>query len=236
MKKIVLLFMVLLLTFSLNALTYKPTDTFNTSTPFVLFNFDDRQPMSAVSGQSGIFDFDPSDAEAYCRAGYLKDDTLHKNAGYHLRISYDVESAKPAFNGWWTKLNGLDLSAYEAISFTIKGDAEKGFSDFFKIELKDKDRKIECIIEDITDQWKQITVPFTAFDGDIESMNWKKMTEFVIVFEDWRLKTKTGRYFIDDISFVPKKGTNITFKDMKEGTSTLPTNTTKTDTKTTKKK
>jgi hypothetical protein len=221
MKKIVTFVLVTIL-FAMsyvNAVNYKTTDAFTVTTPFVLFDFDDRQPMSSVSGQSGIFDFDPNDAEAFCRVGYIKDEDLHKN-GHHMKISYDVESSKPCFNGWWTKLNGADLSKFDAVAITIKGDPEKGFSDFFKIELKDKERKVEYILEDITDKWKQIIVPFADFDGDIASMDWKKMNEFVIVFEDWRLKTKSGRYIIDDISFVPKKGEKVPFSDVKGGPST----------------
>jgi hypothetical protein len=240
MKKIVTVVIITML-FSMiyvNAVSYKTTDAFTTTAPFVLFDFDDRQPMSTVSGQSGIFDFDPNDAEAYCRVGFIKDEDLHKT-GYHMRVSYDVNSSKPSFNGWWTKLNGADLSKCDALSITIKGDPEKGFSDFFKIELKDKERKIEYIVEDVTDKWKQIVIPFTDFDGDIASMDWKKMNEFVIVFEDWRLKTKEGRYIIDDISFVPKKGEKITFGDIKSGSSSTTTTTKTTDVKkedTTKKK
>ena len=207
MKKLTTTILMVLILVSLTGATYSTND------PFVLFNFNDRKPMSSISGQSGIFDFDPDDAEAYCRVGYAQDEGLHKD-GYHMKLSYDVNSAKPAFNGWWTKLNGIDLSKFEAISITIKGDAEKGFSDFFKIELKDKNRKIEYILEDVSDKWKQITIPFSEFEGDVTAMDWASMNEFVIVFEDWRMKTKEGRYLIDDIFFVPKKGEKVSLDEI----------------------
>mgnify|MGYP003574464192 FL=1 len=219
MRKSVCNLLVLLLVLSLSVTVstkeYNPADSFSTTEPFVLFDYDARTPMSSVNGLSGIFDFDPNDAEAYCRTGYVRDEGLHKD-GYHMKVSYDVDSVKPAFNGWWTKLNGINLSDFEAVALTIKGDSEKGFSDIFKIELKDRTTKVEYIVEDITDKWQQIIVPFDEFEGALDSMDWSTMNEFVIVFEDWRLKTKEGRYYIDDISFVPKKGAKVKFSDLTE--------------------
>lgn len=172
-----------------------------TKEKLVLINFDNRARVNSLDRQIGVFDGNPEDSEAYCRMGFAKDLDLNKE-GYVMKLSYDVDSTKPAFNGFWTKLNEADLSEYKAIKIIIKGDTEKGFSDFFKIELKDKNKKIECIVENISDQWKTIIIPFDEFDGDIEDLDWQKINELVIVFEDWRFKIKRGMYYIDEIAFL----------------------------------
>ena len=192
---------------------YKPDDTFTVNKPFILFNFDDKAPVNNIGGSYGAFDLNPYDRQAYCRISLKKDNDLHKK-GYYLKATYDVESDQPAFNGLWTKLNGLNLSQFEGISLKIKGDKEKGFSDFFKIELKDKENKLQADIEEITSQWKTFVIPFHEFEGDLEQFNFADLNEFTMVFEDWRLKTKSGRFFIDDISFIPKSGKSVKYKEL----------------------
>jgi hypothetical protein len=214
LTKLLMIFLFLLLwSFSGNAANYRLEDKFDSSKPFILFDSDDRQPMSNVSGRTGAFDLDPNDDAAYCRIGTEKD-TDRKKEGYYLKLTYSVDSSKPAFNGWWTKLNGADLSKFKAVTFAIKGDAGKGFSDIFKIELKDAHTSVYSVIEDITSQWKTYTVNFEDFEGDLASVNYSKMTEFVIVFEDWRMKIKKGRYYIDDIGFIPKDGETVSYGEV----------------------
>jgi hypothetical protein len=199
---------------------YKPEDVFTEEKPLILFNFDAQGNFNNLGGQWGCFDANPNDREAYIRTRFIKDNDLHKQ-GYYLKVMYDVESSQPAFNGIWTKLLGADLSKFYAVQLTIKGDKEANFSDFFKIELKDKKTKIEGFVDGITSEWKKITVPFDQFEGDIESLDMKNLDEFVIVFEDWRFNQKTGAYYIDDICFIPKKGEKVKFSDiMKFKTST----------------
>lgn len=187
---------------------------YTTENPLVLMDFDGRQPVTLLGGMWGVFDFNPTDRNAYCRSSFSRDKDLH-NKGYYLKLSYDVDSPQAAFNGIWVKLNGMDLSDFDAVAMKVRGDKEAGYSDFFKIELKDKATKIEYYIEDITDQWKEYVIPFADFLGTIEDMNWKNMNEFIpCVFEDWRFKQKTGRIYLDDIRFIPKKGKKVNHKDI----------------------
>ncbi len=195
------------------AAKYKPGDTFTEKKPFILFDFDKKSPMNNVSGQFGVFNANPKDTESSIRFRYKKDKDLHKK-GYNLYIKYDVDSSQSAFNGIWTKLNGLDLSKYKAFSISIKGDKKKGFNDFFKIELKTKKDKIESSVEGITYKWQKIVIPFEEFEGVIKEFDFSNLDEFNIVFEDWKFKKKEGAYFIDDISFIPKKGKKVKFSDM----------------------
>ncbi|MBN1898644.1 MAG: hypothetical protein JW827_07695 [Spirochaetes bacterium] len=189
--------------------------TFTKSSPLVLLDFDEKMPVTKFGGMWGVFDFNPQDQEAYCRTTFVRDKDLHKK-GYHLKVAYDVDSNMTAFNGVWIRLDGLDLNHFEAVSMKVKGDPEKGYTDFFKMELKDsRSNIIEYYIEDITDQWKEHYVPFDEFIGMLEDMKWDDMYEFVpCVFEDWRFKKKEGRIYIDDIKFIPKNGKKIMLKDV----------------------
>lgn len=214
MKKnlsVVLIFSVCFL-FTVNIFSeeYKSDFIFTEETPLVLFDFDNRSAINNVNGQSGVFDSDGEDPDSFCKIGYSKDTELHKK-GFNGKISYDVDSTKPAYNGWWTKLENINLSKFEALSITIKGDKENGFSEIFKIELKSKNKKMDYVLEGITDEWGKIIIPFKDFEGDIE---YSQMNEFVIVFEDWRIEAKTGVYYIDDISFVPKGKTKVKYSQV----------------------
>ncbi|MBN1898224.1 MAG: hypothetical protein JW827_05575 [Spirochaetes bacterium] len=211
--RIICIFTFFLFLGPLSAQPYQEDDEFTAQKPFILFHFNKKENINSVNGGYGAFDLNPHDLDAYCRLSYKRDNDLHKQ-GYHLRVSYDVESDEPAFNGFWTKLQGIDLSKFEAISLKIKGVKEKGFSDFFKIELKDKSIKIETDIENITSGWQTIIIPFKNFQGDLEDFDFSSLNEFTMVFEDWRLKKKVGRYYIDDISFIPEKGVAVEFGDI----------------------
>ena len=195
------------------AQVFKATDTFTEATPLILFDFDKKRNFNNLNGAWGNFDANPSDRDAYCKTKYVKDEDLHKT-GYNLKISYKVESSQPAFNGIWTKLNGLNLKDFDGLCITVKGDKQAGYAPLFKVEIKNKDGKLEGIIDNITDEWKKIVLPFKEFDGDVDTFDFTNLTEFVIVFEDWRLNPKIGTIYVDDIGFITKKGVTVKFSDI----------------------
>lgn len=217
MKRILSLCLCLILVFiwgfKVQAQMYKPTDTFTDATPLILFDFDKKKQFNNLNGAWGNFDANPSDREAYCKTKYIKDEDLHK-AGFYLKISYKVESSQPAYNGIWTKLNGVNLKDFEALCITVKGDKAAGYAPMFKVEIKNKEGKLEGIVDNITDDWKKIVIPFKDMDGDYDTFDFTKMNEFTIVFEDWRLNPKTGVIYVDDIGFIPKKGVTVKFSDI----------------------
>ncbi len=198
-----------------NGAPYKAEDTFSDTKPLVLMDFDNSKvDMNNVGGSWGGMDANPNDKEAYIKTKYFKDIDLHKD-GFNLKISYSVQSSLPAFNGIWTKLNELNLKDFQAISINVKGDAEKGFNDSFKIEIKDKSTKITSTVEDITAEWKKITIPFDQFEGDLEGIDMSKIMELTFVFEDWKFKQKVGSFYIDDVSFITKKGITVKYGDLR---------------------
>ena len=127
------------------------------------------------------------------------DDALGNGSGYSVRLDYDVDSPNPAYNGFWMKLNGEDATPHNAVSFYIKGDAEKGFTKRVKIELKDmSNQPSPYIVTGITDQWQKITIPFEKFR---KVKDWSAMNEFVVVFDDINSNPKAGTLYLDQIAF-----------------------------------
>jgi len=117
-----------------------------------------------------------------------------------LKITYDVATTGPAFNGIYIKLNGMDLSAYDEISMLIKGDAEKGFTTKFKVELKnEKGERKTYLLKGITSDWQKITIPLDRLKGPVSIIDWSRMSKMSITFDDMTVDSKEGVLYIDEI-------------------------------------
>ena len=108
---------------------------------------------------------------------------------------------KGAYNGAWIKLDNMDLKEYDELVFWAKGDADEGFTTVFKIEIKSPKGRGEYIVGDVTNSWKEVTVPLTGFKTS--SGDSRISCVFTIVFEDWRATDKKGAVYVDDIYFTP---------------------------------
>jgi hypothetical protein len=130
-----------------------------------------------------------------------------------------VESDVPSQNGFWTKLQGFDASHHDHVEFDIKGDAEKGFTEVFKIEIKKyKDaERVEKIkgsykVENVTSEWQKMSIPLNLLTGLVDfgdpaawenpAIGRRDLDEFVIVFQDRQATKKTGVIYIDNLKFV----------------------------------
>jgi len=165
----------------------------------VLADFNSGDKPNNIGGDFGTWDKDPNDETQYSQLAFEGEDALEDPAGYSIRLDYDVDSPNPAYNGFWMKLNGEDATAYNAVSFYIRGDSEKGFTKRVKIELKDmSNQPSPYIATGITDQWQQVTIPFEKFR---KVKDWSAMNEFVVVFDDINSNPKVGTIYIDNISF-----------------------------------
>jgi hypothetical protein len=91
---------------------------------------------SKTKGEFGTWENDPKDETQFCRMEI--DNTLDRfgKPDYFVRLNYDVDSPRPAFNGFWMKLYDLDLTPYEYVSFLVKG--ENKFTTQLKVEIKNK--------------------------------------------------------------------------------------------------
>lgn len=163
----------------------------------VIADFDTGDKPNNLAGDFGGWDKDPADDTQGTRMFFASDDAKGDPTGYSVRLDYDVDSPKPAYNGFWMKLNGENATPYNTLRFSIKGDAGTGFTKRVKIELKDMSGKTSpYIVGGITDQWQEIVVPFEKFRR-IE--DWSSLNEFVLVFDDINSQPKVGTIYLDHV-------------------------------------
>ena len=163
----------------------------------VIADFDTGDKPNNIGGDFGAWDKDPNDDTQGTQMSFVPDDSLGDQAGYAIRLDYDVDSPNPAYNGFWMKLNGEDGTAYNALSFYIKGDAA-GYTKRVKVELKDMTNKPSpYIVSGITEQWQKVTIPFEKFR---RITDWKSLNEFVVVFDDVNSNPKKGTVFVDHVA------------------------------------
>lgn len=164
----------------------------------VVADFDTGDKPNNIGGDFGSWDKDPNDDTQGAKISFVEDDAMGEEFGYALRVDYDVDSPNPAYNGFWMKLNGLDGTPYNALSFYVKGDAANGYTKRIKIEVKDSTNKPAAyILSGITEQWQKVTIPFTKFRR-IE--DWAALNEFVVVFDDINSSPKAGAIYVDHVA------------------------------------
>ena len=169
----------------------------------VVADFNTGDKPNNLGGDFGTWDKDPNDETQGCKMSFEQDNALGNPDGYSIRLNYDVDSPNPAYNGFWMKLNNLDVAQYNTLNFSVKGDATKGYTKRVKIELKDNTggatpNASPYIVNGITDQWQRISIPFEKFR---KIKDWSKLTEFVVVFDDINSAPKAGSILIDHITF-----------------------------------
>jgi len=164
----------------------------------VIADFDAGEKPNNLGGDFGSWDKDPNDETQSCEISFEAEDALGSEMGYSIRLDYDVDSPNPAYNGFWMKLNGLDATAYNTVSFYVRGSAENPFTKRLKIELKDATMKPSpFIITGITDQWQKYSIPFEKFR---RVKGWDTLSEFVVVFDDINSNPKAGTIYLDHVT------------------------------------
>ncbi|MCM8779115.1 MAG: hypothetical protein NC834_04980 [Candidatus Omnitrophica bacterium] len=162
----------------------------------VIADFDSGVKPNNIGGDFGAWEKDPADFTGMCVESFNVTERMG-DSGFCMAIDYDVDSPNPMYNGFWMKLNGADFSKYKNWVMKVKGDKVKGYTKVLKIELKNNLGEVgKYYITEIGDDWKELKIPFIKFAGITDFSN---MTEFVIVFEDWRATKKEGRIYIDDL-------------------------------------
>ena len=161
-------------------------------------DFNSGTKPNNLGGDFGAWIKDPNDPMQGCIESFDRANRFG-NTGYALRLIYSVESKKPAFGGLWMRLQNLDASKFDTLAFHVKGDAHMGFTTVFKVELKDSmDQASHFYVHGVTEQWHDVVIPLKDFQG---IANFKRLKEFVIVFEDTTATAKKGVMYIDDVRF-----------------------------------
>jgi hypothetical protein len=159
-------------------------------------DFNTGTKPNVIGGDFGAWDKDPQDPTQSCTIAF-DDKHAFGGVGYALRVDYDVDSPNPAYNGIWMSLEGQDASVYKTLSFYIKGDASRGFTNQVKVELKSEKEVGSYLLKGVSSRWTKVSIPLKAFN--LTDMS--KMKEFVLVFDDQNSTTKAGSILIDEIAF-----------------------------------
>jgi len=195
-KKIVHLmiamFMIIAMTSPISFATEKSSEE------VIIADFNSGIKPNKIGGNFGAWDKDPADFSQGCEE-IFDSKNRYGLRGFSIKLDYDVDSEKPAYNGFWMFLQNFDASEYESISLWVKGDSD-GYTTVFKIELKNAKKEVgRYYITEATENWVEFVIPLEDFRGITD---FSSMTEFVIVFEDRVVSNKDGAIYIDDIKFI----------------------------------
>lgn len=160
-------------------------------------DFNRGEKPNALGGDYGSWNKDENDPTQKCVNSYDKTNA-YGGVGNALRLDYDVDSPNPAYNGFWMKLQDVDLSGYKNLVLYVKGDAIRSYSTQVKIELKNSKEVGKYTLKGITDQWQGFSIPLKDFVG---LTNFSALTEIVVVFDDLTTNKKVGTLYLDEISF-----------------------------------
>lgn len=163
----------------------------------VLDDFESRRWVNKLGGGAGAWEKFPLDTAEYCHATFA-DEPWNGAPNTVLRLQYSASDYD--YNGYFSKLNGLDLRPYQGITFWIRGGREFR-PQSVKVQVKTIFRTANCYVTGITDQWKKVYVPFSKFENFGDHNEWKRCSELVIVFEGQKVKSPGGVAYFDDIAF-----------------------------------
>ena len=169
-----------------------PVSMANSASPdrLVVADFNSGVKPNNLGQDWGAWNYDPSDPDQGCR------DSIEARA---LRLDYDVQSSKPAFNGFWMRLGGLDVASYEWLSFQVRGGRDGKFTKRFKVELKNqKGERASYLVQVLSSEWQPIRIPFKKNPAVTD---WSHLVEFVVVFDDVLATYKKGTIYLDEIEF-----------------------------------
>ncbi|MBI1869631.1 MAG: hypothetical protein HYS07_00385 [Chlamydiae bacterium] len=181
------------LSFYLSKLTSHPINNTN----FLIDDFELDAYHNHLGGSSGTWQKDPLDSNEDCIDAIIFDDQGRPKSKV-LRLQYDVESPQGGYNGFWTRLNGIDLTSFDKLKFWARGDIKEGFTKTFKIELKNSSYTSFVYVSGVTSKWKEFVIPLKNFQGILKV---SKADEWVIVFEDRISNPKVGTLYFDDFTF-----------------------------------
>jgi hypothetical protein len=167
-------------------------------------DFNSGTKPNNLGGDFGAWIKDPADPMQGCIDSFDRANA-YGGKGYALRLIYSVDSTRPAFGGLWMRLQNLDATGSDSLAFRVKGDAGMGYTHVFKVELKDAmDKASHFYVQGVSDQWQDVEIPLKNFEG---MANFRKLKEFVVVFEDTTATAKKGVIYLDDVRFRKEVGT-----------------------------
>jgi hypothetical protein len=161
-------------------------------------DFDRGEKPNLIKGDYGAWNKTEWDRSQFCNESITSDPRIvYGGRGCSLALDYDIDSPnRPAYNGFWMRLEKIDLSKYKYLAFYIKGDEKVGFPEKIKAEIKNMNNKIASfIIDGITSEWKKVIIPLDEMN---KNEDFSESYEFTLVFDDSICDVKVGRVYIDE--------------------------------------
>jgi len=172
----------------------KPVD--DKKNTLLVADFDSWAELNNLGGKFMAWSGNPNDERQGCKVA-ISDAERIGTKGNSVRLMYNVDSPKAAFNGMSTMLLGVDFTPYKYLVMSVKGDEEAGFTPRFKLELKNKKGESGIyILNGVTSAWKDFVLPLKDFQG---LTRFDQMKELSVVFDDMRCNPLNGVVYIDNI-------------------------------------
>ncbi len=173
------------------------SDSYAEEVVLLLDNFESRRNINLLKGMAGAWEKDNTRTVEYCKTSFVP---ASRDGQPTSVLSLEYLLKLKSYNGYWTKLIGLDLRPYQYLFFYVKG-SRKGYPERLRIELKSCYQSSNYTVKDITGSWQKVVIPLSEFKGPLVFEGWDQMSEFVITFEGEYIKTRRGEIYIDDIGF-----------------------------------
>ena len=158
-------------------------------------DFDDGLPPNRLGGTYGPFIPNLEDRTMYCRVVPTAEERIG-GEGFGMRVEYDVDSPRPAFGGFWMKVQNFDARPFLALRFHARGDP-KGYPAQIGVEIKNA-REGDNVTIDLAPEWRSYDIPLSQFDNVTDT---SMLTEIVFVVSDRLAKKKVGAFYIDHVRF-----------------------------------
>lgn len=162
----------------------------------LLDNFNGQPKKNSLGGFKGTF----GGIGGFCLESLQKGkvSSVYDEEGNILKLVYNVNNG---YAGYYSKLNGMDLTSYRRLSFMVKGTVG---GEVFEVELGDGLNASKIDIREYlpygtSTGWQKVTIPLKAFS---EVKNWKQMKgNFAIVFEQYLGSPASSTLYLDNIQF-----------------------------------
>lgn len=159
-------------------------------------NFNGQPKKNSLGGFTGTF----GGVGGFCLESLQKGNasSVYDESGNILKLVYNVNNG---YAGYYSKLNGLDLTKYRRLTFMVKGSIG---GEVFEVELGDGLNASKIDIREYlhygaSTGWQKVTVPLKAFS---EVKNWNQMRgNFAIVFEQYLGSPASSTLYVDNIQF-----------------------------------
>ncbi len=120
-----------------------------------------------------------------------------------LKLEYDFSDSSEKIKSIALDLPVINLSDYDTLEFSLRGDKLKGFNSLIKIELESKRReKKDFYLRGVQSNWKIFKFPISEL---IPLSSFSDLSRISFIIEGWNAETEKGRIFIDRIIFTKEE-------------------------------